>query len=156
MSGVSLGEVGTTSVFPGPNPPETLSGSGGAGTARKPRRSRDAPPELGENQARAHRQFITEVLVAVDAGQRVPCVEDPAGGWTSDEAAAQRRAAALCAVCPLLAQCREYVETYEEEGGVWAGEVRITEVRRRQQATAARSTRKRRAARREQKARSNL
>lgn len=88
------------------------------------------PPGIGAPLPRAPRQITetaparAELMRAVAererAGEPPPCrlVPEP---FTSDQAAERRRAAELCARCPLAALCRSYAAEAGEVWGVWGG-----------------------------------
>lgn len=58
---------------------------------------------------------------ALRAGQSVPCVADPEGGWTSDDKTERARAAWRCLDCAAFLICDQYASRFRESGGVWAG-----------------------------------
>lgn len=70
---------------------------------------------------------ITEQLHLAIAEQhrRVPCVSDPhPGDWTSDNPAAQKRAANACGGCPVIGLCRDFAFASHAEGVVLGGRFR--------------------------------
>lgn len=57
-----------------------------------------------------------------EQGGLIPCVNPKlADWWLSEDVEMQEAAALACATCPVLRDCREYVEQWPEAGGVWAG-----------------------------------
>jgi hypothetical protein len=51
----------------------------------------------------------------------MPCLTDPHLDWLSEDEGEANAAAAACAHCPALAQCREYVRAHRQDAGTWAG-----------------------------------
>ena len=49
----------------------------------------------------------------------VPCNNDQR--WISDDPEDQEQAAKLCAGCAVISACREYIDQYPREQGVYAG-----------------------------------
>lgn len=60
-------------------------------------------------------------LMHMVANIGTPCTKHPNQGWISDKKQAQQQAAQLCNMCPLLRECLDYIETYGEPTGAWAG-----------------------------------
>ena len=48
------------------------------------------------------------------------CHVDPEA-WVADELPTPRAAQAMCASCPIIAQCRAYAEKHNPACGVWGG-----------------------------------
>ena len=92
-----------------------------ARAAERPRRFKERPREVDAARAVGHARLLAAVQANLTIGERVPCIEDPEGGWTSGNAEAAQRAAALCEICPALAACRAYIDAHPEPAGVWAG-----------------------------------
>lgn len=92
----------------------------GQKVARAARRSQKAQREGEATRERDYRALVDTVRWAVDAGTHIPCVADADGGWTSDSIAGQLVAAAECLDCPLIEQCRAYIDEHPERSGVWA------------------------------------
>ncbi|WP_432542320.1 WhiB family transcriptional regulator [Kineococcus sp. SYSU DK002] len=68
----------------------------------------------------ALRAFWTLSKALDDVDGRVPCrgrTED----LYADDHRARRQAAALCADCPVLAQCGAFADANGERFGIWAG-----------------------------------
>lgn len=75
----------------------------------------DRPPIKGEQRlALLHLQ--TEITAHDWA---VPCVQSRL--WISDHDADQEHAAELCGPCPVIAECRAYINRFPREQGVYAG-----------------------------------
>jgi hypothetical protein len=65
-----------------------------------------------------------------ERGQRIPCVNPKLSDWwLSDERELQEAAALACTTCPVLRDCRAYVEEWPESGGVWAARIPATKGR---------------------------
>lgn len=88
---------------------------------KRPRRFKERPREVDAARAVGHARLLAVVRASLAAGLRVPCIEDPEGGWTSGDAEAVQRAVDLCDSCPALAACHAYIEAHPEPAGVWAG-----------------------------------
>ena len=73
-----------------------------------------------EHQA-AHGQLMGIVSGHLQNGQRVPCTGRNADCWTSPDPEHTEYAAAQCQACPLLRDCRAYINQHDEPAGVWAG-----------------------------------
>lgn len=64
------------------------------------------------------------VAQAVEHGHRIPCRTGTLArteAWTSDDRAAQRRAADACHDCPLFFPCRDHGRSHPREAGVYGG-----------------------------------
>lgn len=122
MNESSLDGTGTPDVC---SPPDFLPEHGedpdGFVPADTPGRSKTPPPKAQETRRTAHRRLLLAVETVRAAGSPTPCVVDPEGGWTSREPIETVRAATLCRDCPLIVQCRRYVEQWPEPAGVWGG-----------------------------------
>ncbi|MGO1227809.1 MAG: WhiB family transcriptional regulator [Brachybacterium sp.] len=70
--------------------------------------------------ASARAELMHAVAIRERAGEPPPCRLAPEP-FTSDQAAERRRAAELCARCPLAALCRDYAAEAGEVWGVWGG-----------------------------------
>jgi hypothetical protein len=60
-----------------------------------------------------------------EGGRSTPCLRDPEP-FTSDDQRERAEAAAACAGCPALVECREFAEANAEPAHVWAGVDRTT------------------------------
>jgi hypothetical protein len=77
---------------------------------------------VDEDRADAHQVLTAALERAEDQGRRIPCRGDAADRWLAeDDTADARAAAAACAACPVLEQCRAYVDAHPERVGVWGG-----------------------------------
>lgn len=81
-------------------------------------------PDLAEAQA----DLAESVAWAASVGLRIPCKDGESRLWLDDDDEVQRKAAALCASCPLLASCRDFATRFPREAGVLGG---LTERERR-------------------------
>lgn len=92
-----------------------------ARSVKSPHNFKERPRELDAARAVGHARLLAAVRRELAAGLRVPCIENPSGGWTSGDPDETLRAAELCGSCPALAACRSYIEAHPEPAGVWAG-----------------------------------
>lgn len=100
------------------------------------RRTRSMPGrpytlELTENQVRRYSNLTTAIADAIDAGRPVPCIRIPAlfdrapqdTGGRPAEHGVQGIRRDLCASCPVIDQCRAYVDSgvpvYGFVAGAW-------------------------------------
>lgn len=68
----------------------------------------------------AQRAALRELQAAVSrADWAIPCNSSPS--WISDDERDQAQAAELCAGCPVIIACRNYINQYPREQGVYAG-----------------------------------
>ena len=75
-------------------------------------------------QALAHQRLSRAIGTALDAGERVPCVEDPTA-W--DELTSPW----FCLRCPVLSTCTAYADTGAVQHGILAGRRMTTRPRQR-------------------------
>lgn len=73
-------------------------------------------PTVRADQRAALRELQAALSIACWA---VPCNTDPR--WISEDHLDQVQAARLCAGCPVINACREYINRYPREQGVYAG-----------------------------------
>lgn len=69
----------------------------------------------------ALRLLLNAIANAADEGRIPPCMRGGAE-WTSDDPDDQHEAALACRFCPVLADCRDYINEFPESAGVWAGQ----------------------------------
>ena len=98
----------------------TREGQQRASAAKSPRNFKERPREVDAARAVGHARLLAAVRRELVAGLRIPCIEDPDGGWTSSDPEATLRAAERCEACTALAACRSYIEAHPEPAGVWA------------------------------------
>jgi WhiB family redox-sensing transcriptional regulator len=80
------------------------------------------PPEHG--QERESGRGIAGLLDAAPAaGPEAPCQSNNPDLWFAESPADLERAKALCAGCPLRAQCLAGAVARQEPWGVWGGEI---------------------------------
>lgn len=96
-------------------------GEQNAKAAARLRNFKERPREVDSARAVGHARLLAAVRRELATGLRVPCIEDPEGGWTSTDPEAALRAAELCESCPALVACRSYIGDHPEPAGVWAG-----------------------------------
>lgn len=95
-------------------------------------RSRSGRPytrELTEDQVRMYSNLSTAITNAIDGGRSVPCIRLPAlfdraeqdSGGRPDEHGVQSIRRELCASCPVIEQCRAYVDSGVAVHGFVAG-----------------------------------
>lgn len=75
--------------------------------------------EIPEHAADSWFRLMRILVDLQDAGERVPCQQQP-DRWWSDEPAEQHAAIAACMPCPALKPCGVYAQLAHEPG-VWGG-----------------------------------
>jgi hypothetical protein len=75
------------------------------------------------NRGRVESYDFTRALInAAASGLRTHCSDpDSRDLWLSEEVTERRKAARLCAGCPVLEPCHSAAEARGEKFGVWAG-----------------------------------
>lgn len=79
-------------------------------------------PRKGPQFPESTREAWERLQDALDAAPdwSVPCRDDGhPTDWISEDRAAQARAAAACAGCPLIDACRDYASIARRKGGMW-------------------------------------
>lgn len=64
--------------------------------------------------------LLSALTSTQERGGSAPCLRDP-GPFTSDNYRERAEAAAACAGCPALSECRAYADSQAETWHVWAG-----------------------------------
>ena len=89
-------------------------------TATVPRQAGGAPPDL----IAADDSGVLDLLDAAPAaGLRLPCRTYDADLWFAETPTELERAKALCADCPVRAECLAGALARREPWGVWGGEI---------------------------------
>ena len=80
--------------------------------------SRHASP-AGSIRSDQREALLTLQSAIQSVDWNIPCSND--NRWISDDPGDQAQAASLCAGCPVIIACREYINRYPREQGVYAG-----------------------------------
>lgn len=68
--------------------------------------------------------LMQQIFTHDESGRSVPCVNPKLSAWwLSEDVETQEAAALACTTCPVLRDCRTYVDEWPEPGGVWAGRI---------------------------------
>lgn len=73
--------------------------------------------------------LLNAIAKVTEQGSSTPCTRDPEP-FTSEDYQQRIEAAAACAGCPVLSQCRDYAEANAERWHVWAGTDRTKAARK--------------------------
>ena len=77
--------------------------------------SRHEQPSIRGDQREA---LLTLQSAIQSVDWNIPCSND--NRWISDDPGDQAQAAELCNACPVINSCREYINRYPREQGVYA------------------------------------